>query len=55
MCGIVAVIGSREAAPRLLEGLRHLEYRGYDYAGRATVATSPPANPYFALVVGSGG
>ena len=38
MCGIVAVIGSREAAPLLLEGLRQLEYRGYDSAGIATVA-----------------
>jgi glutamine---fructose-6-phosphate transaminase (isomerizing) len=37
MCGIVAVIGSREAAPLLLEGLRQLEYRGYDSAGIATV------------------
>jgi glucosamine--fructose-6-phosphate aminotransferase (isomerizing) len=39
MCGIVAVIGSREAAPLLLEGLRQLEYRGYDSAGLATVVT----------------
>ena len=37
MCGIVALIGSREAAPLLLEGLRQLEYRGYDSAGIATV------------------
>jgi glucosamine--fructose-6-phosphate aminotransferase (isomerizing) len=37
MCGIVAVIGSRDAAPLLLEGLRQLEYRGYDSAGIATV------------------
>jgi len=37
MCGIVAVIGSREAAPLLLEGLRQLEYRGYDSSGIATV------------------
>ena len=40
MCGIVAVIGSREAAPLLLEGLRQLEYRGYDSAGIATIETS---------------
>ena len=38
MCGIVALVGSREAAPQLLEGLRQLEYRGYDSAGIATVA-----------------
>jgi len=42
MCGIVALIGSREAAPQLLEGLRQLEYRGYDSAGIATVHQSQP-------------
>ena len=40
MCGIVALVGSREAAPQLLEGLRQLEYRGYDSAGIATVDAS---------------
>jgi glucosamine--fructose-6-phosphate aminotransferase (isomerizing) len=42
MCGIVALIGSREAAPQLLEGLRQLEYRGYDSAGIATVTADQP-------------
>jgi len=37
MCGIVGVIGSRSAAPLLLEALRRLEYRGYDSAGIATL------------------
>ena len=37
MCGIVGVIGRREAAPFLIEGLRRLEYRGYDSAGIATL------------------
>jgi glucosamine--fructose-6-phosphate aminotransferase (isomerizing) len=37
MCGIVGVIGKAEAAPLLLEGLRRLEYRGYDSAGIATL------------------
>jgi glucosamine--fructose-6-phosphate aminotransferase (isomerizing) len=36
MCGIVGVIGDQTAAPLLLEGLRRLEYRGYDSAGIAT-------------------
>ena len=37
MCGIVGYIGTKEAAPFLLEGLRRLEYRGYDSAGIATL------------------
>ena len=35
MCGIVGYIGSRETTPILIEGLRKLEYRGYDSAGVA--------------------
>lgn len=38
MCGIVGYTGRREATPILLEGLRRLEYRGYDSAGLATVS-----------------
>ena len=37
MCGIVGYTGPREAGPILLEGLRRLEYRGYDSAGIALV------------------
>ena len=35
MCGIVGHVGSEQAAPILLDGLRRLEYRGYDSAGVA--------------------
>ncbi len=37
MCGIIGIVGREPAAPRLLEGLRRLEYRGYDSAGIATL------------------
>ncbi|MBS4059409.1 MAG: glutamine--fructose-6-phosphate transaminase (isomerizing) [Bacteroidetes bacterium] len=40
MCGIVAYIGTRDAYPILIEGLRRLEYRGYDSAGVALWNTS---------------
>ncbi|MCX8156921.1 MAG: glutamine--fructose-6-phosphate transaminase (isomerizing) [Verrucomicrobiae bacterium] len=37
MCGIIAYVGYKEAAPLLLDGLRRLEYRGYDSAGLAVL------------------
>jgi len=37
MCGIIGIIGSEDVADRLLDGLKRLEYRGYDSAGIATV------------------
>ena len=38
MCGIVGIIAKREVSPLLVEGLKRLEYRGYDSAGIATLA-----------------
>lgn len=38
MCGIVGIVGREPAAPRLIEALKRLEYRGYDSAGVATIA-----------------
>ncbi|MDY7109037.1 MAG: glutamine--fructose-6-phosphate aminotransferase, partial [Planctomycetota bacterium] len=37
MCGIVAYIGQKPARALLLEGLKRLEYRGYDSAGMAVL------------------
>jgi glucosamine--fructose-6-phosphate aminotransferase (isomerizing) len=37
MCGIIGILGSNEVSPQLVDGLRRLEYRGYDSAGVATV------------------
>tara|TARA_R110000868_G_scaffold119469_1_gene316440 strand:- start:116710 stop:118554 length:1845 start_codon:yes stop_codon:yes gene_type:complete len=50
MCGIVAYIGNKPAQPLLLEGLKRLEYRGYDSAGIATI--NPDGNLQIAKAVG---
>ncbi|MGE0409907.1 MAG: glutamine--fructose-6-phosphate transaminase (isomerizing), partial [Amphiplicatus sp.] len=38
MCGIIGIIGKADVAPLIVEGLKRLEYRGYDSAGVATLA-----------------
>jgi glucosamine--fructose-6-phosphate aminotransferase (isomerizing) len=38
MCGIIGYIGSKPVVPVLLDGLRRMEYRGYDSAGVAVVS-----------------
>jgi glucosamine--fructose-6-phosphate aminotransferase (isomerizing) len=38
MCGIVGVIGSKDASAQVIDGLKRLEYRGYDSSGIATVS-----------------
>jgi glucosamine--fructose-6-phosphate aminotransferase (isomerizing) len=37
MCGIIGIVGASQVAPRLMDGLRRLEYRGYDSAGLCTL------------------
>lgn len=40
MCGIIGYVGDENAAPLLLNGLKRMEYRGYDSAGLATISDS---------------
>ena len=38
MCGIVGYVGSKKIGSRLIEGLKRLEYRGYDSSGIAVIS-----------------
>ena len=49
MCGIVGYIGKRNAWPILIEGLKRLEYRGYDSAGAALTEEDGQLNVYKAV------
>jgi glucosamine--fructose-6-phosphate aminotransferase (isomerizing) len=40
MCGIIGAVAQRDVAPILLEGLKRLEYRGYDSAGMAVISAT---------------
>ena len=42
MCGIVGILGQLDAAPRILDALKRLEYRGYDSAGLTTLWDGKP-------------
>ena len=46
MCGIVAYVGHQDAYPILIEGLKRLEYRGYDSAGIALITDSKELQVY---------
>jgi Glucosamine 6-phosphate synthetase, contains amidotransferase and phosphosugar isomerase domains len=46
MCGIVAYVGAKEAYPILINGLKRLEYRGYDSAGVALLNNKNELNVY---------
>src|SRR4051812_10329581 len=45
MCGIVGYIGEKDCTPILIDGLRKLEYRGYDSAGVAVLSHPEPGAP----------
>ena len=49
MCGIIGIVGKEEVADRLVDGLKRMEYRGYDSAGVCTVRTGRVAEMVLVL------
>jgi len=46
MCGIVGAVAKKDICPVLLEGLKRLEYRGYDSAGFAVIGNNEKLQAY---------
>ncbi len=46
MCGIIGIVGKEQVADRLVDGLKRMEYRGYDSAGVCTVAVDSEGKGY---------
>ena len=52
MCGIVGYVGYRDGKPIILDGLRRLEYRGYDSAGLVLLEKAGSALPPLPAIAG---
>src|SRR3989344_8308320 len=50
MCGIIGYLGKKEALPIVLEGLKRMEYRGYDSAGVAVLSSVSEKQPLSSVI-----